>query len=356
MFYNFTTPDSFSQDDTIFVGLSSWNTYSYGDADAMYDQEGFVAGSWYVTQTSNPCASSNAWCAYFSLCLAGAVDSYCSSGTQYFTTWEWELQPSTPYEEELSISSTPSQTGFGYVDLYSGYLWNGAGQLLDSWTEIYSGAYEDFLTVEYQECFSSECYLGFTDYEEIYGDLNPVENWPAFNIHTSIGFVSFQHDSTADIPFGGGFGWEGTGWPTDDPGSFSDKWYSGLVHVNISNMPFAVWVGNAFGSGLYSVYITSTEGSHFSARASINPLEDPSNSGTSVEYQANYCSLPCGDYSYYPSSSSIQPDSDLYSPNANMWINGTVPAAGTYTISMYAWDGNPVDSTYLSYWTITFEY
>lgn len=39
-----------------------------------------------------------------------------------------------------------------------------------------------------------------------------------------------------------------------------------------------------------------------------------------------------------------------------MWINGTVPAAGTYTISMYAWDGNPVDSTYLSYWTITFEY
>lgn len=183
-----------------------------------------------------------------------------------------------------------------------------------------------------------------------------MENWPAFNIHTSIGFVSFQHDSTADIPFGGGFGWEGTGWPTDDPGSFSDKWYSGLVHVNISNMPFAVWVGNAFGSGLYSVYITSTEGSHFSARASIDPLEDPSDSGASVDYQANYCSLPCGDYSYYPSSSSIRPDSDLYSPNANMWINGTVPAAGSYTISMYAWDGNPVDSTYLSYWTITFEY
>lgn len=352
MFYNITTPDSYGQSNTIFIGASTWDTYLYGIDTGDYDQMGIVAGSWYVTQTSNPCATSGGWCAYFSVCLGGAFDSYCSSGTTYFETWEWALQPSTSYEEEFSITDKTDNGGWS-VD-YSGYLFSSSHQLMDSWSFLTQSAAEDFLHISTNMCYGSSCYLDFTDYEEVYNTGNTVDPWPAFNLHTAIGIYSVQHGSTPHVPWGD-YEWTGSGYPTNQHGSFTDNYYSGRQnYVNISNMPFAAWVGSPFGSGLYSVTVGLSKGSSFSVDAGIDPLADPAG-GYLVYYYPEYCSLPCSDYNYHPADSSVQPDSDIDSPNAVMQISGTVPGPGTYLMSLYAYC--PVcDSTYLSYWTLTFTY
>ncbi len=354
MFYNITTPDSFSQDDTIFIGLSAWDTFYYLTDLGIYDQMGIVAGSWYVSQTSNPCSSTSDWCAYFSTCIGSSTNGYCTTSAGVWETWEWALQPSTSYEEEFSISDIwDSSIGMWWAT-YQGFLFSGSGQLLDSWSQVHLSNNEVFLMIKTQQTYGSSTSLDFTDYEEVYNIGNSVDPWPAFNLHTLVGVFSVQHGSTPHVPWGG-YEWAGSGYPTDQPGTFVQSFYGSSNHqnyVNISNMPFAVWVGNPFGSGLYSVTITLPYASPFQASANIDPLADPGG-GSDVYYQANYCSLNCQDYVYIPSYSIIQPYSDLHSPNAVMWIDGYVPSAGTYTMSMYAYSPT-YGSTYLSYWTITF--
>jgi hypothetical protein len=352
MFYNITTPDTFGQGDQMFAGVSAFDNYQYGSVTGNYDQEGIVTGSFDVTQTSAPCGSSNQWCAYFSICLGGSFDSYCTTGSNYFTTWEWALSPNTKYGEELTIVNHPNTVGSGYQIEYWGYLYSANGQVLQSFDFDQPSAYQTSYLIQDSVTYGTSTVIDFTDYEEIYTIGNSVDAWPAFNFYTAISLLNSTNSVITLL-------WTtpeyiGSGYPTSDGGANFYYTYSGGQNfVNINNMPFSVWVGNPFGGGLYSVTVTSSAGSSFWVSAEIEPIADPT-SGSSVYYQANYCSLPCGDYSYSPTSSAIQPMSYADTPNAKMIISGTVPSAGTYTMSMYAWWSHDGGTTYLSYWTLTF--
>lgn len=355
VFYNFTTPEDFPGGDTIFVGASAWDTYYSYPTVGDYDQEGFVGGSWSVTQTSSPCSSNPDWCAYFSLCEGSANNGYCDGSSSVgFTTWEYEIQPSTAYEDEMTVTTT-SASG-GWLTQYSGFVFyigaNNAHQLIDSWSWTMGTSITDTqMLVEYEVCFSGTCPLAFTDYEEIYS-LNSVEAWPMFNIHTSIGLIAA---TTKEINWGG-YEWiaaSGSTYPTNAPGTFVESYSSGQNYVNIDNQRFGVWVVSEIGNGWEVISVTSSEGSHFSVPVNVLSYADPT-TGILVYYYADYCSLPCGDYAFSPEESVVDSGpGGLNAPNSIMWINGTVPSAGTYLMSVYAYDPSPASYS-VSEWQLEF--
>jgi hypothetical protein len=333
LYFNITTPQSTSTGDTVFFGESAYDTAG------SYDQEGIVGGGssggwWADTQNHDPCNSNTQWCAYFSFGATG----YWNCSTTYSSFAYGPLKLSTEYQLVMSFA------GSGVIDFYV-YL-EGASHshtLQNSSTWNTGGSYFE-LANGFLACWNPLMpFDDFTVYEEDYGN-NPVEPWPAFNIHTY----------TVIGPYGGG-GVYKVPWstysispPSGFPGSYQTWWYSPDNNLNISNVPFASWVGYPFGSGALT-FTTSNIGSQ-NFFASIDPLADPTY-GYTVYYQYNYVTIPASDISFYPSSSTVQADSYFTSPNAKM--NVSLPngfATGTYSLTLYAVESS--GNTYVTMWWV----
>ncbi len=350
---NVTTPDAYSGGDMVYAAASIFDSLS------NYDQEGIAVGSSWVGEQA-PCTGGRDWCAYFSVCVPSSLNNYCGGPSAIgFTTYNYDLQPNTEYQEQMSVDS-----------IYDGLIWldelkmsissvdlnTGGTTLLDSWTYT-NYALEGFhfvLTQSYCDG-ASTCPLDFTDYEEVYA-LNSVEGWPAFNFHTAIQVSA----SVNCVPWQGteqlGSGFPGYNSPLQMVMGCTGGRYAWNT-VSIDNNPFDVWAGQPWGYGFDTQYVFNSKGSSFSVAESLNALADP-RAGDSLEYQVDYCSnLPCSDFSYQPWITWVQSANFYWSPNGLMWVNGTVPTAGTYTISAYAVDlGYANLPTDISQWNIVFEY
>ena len=224
-----------------------------------------------------------------------------NNGNVYYYVWE-----KTPY--------TASNI------LYSGYHYTDGSYFTVASNYTYFCQYNQWGTDD------------FTIYEEWYS-MNSVEAWPAFNLHTSLlaDFVT-KIDWTQYEPLGVPSGFTGL---MIVPGTTHD-WNN----LNIDNEPFAVWVGTWFGNGELTVRVSNSQKN--TIKVGIDPLADP-NGGYTVYYYFDYCgtsnTLPCGDVSFSPGGSTVQPDSYFYSPNAQMIA--TIPAGfpvGTYTMNLYSYD------------------
>ncbi|MCI4338750.1 MAG: hypothetical protein L3J68_00245 [Thermoplasmata archaeon] len=327
--FNITTPQSSSEGDTVFIGASVF------DNGYVYDQMGIVGagsqgGQWSVSQTSSPCYNTGNWCAYFSFGVVG----WWSCATTYYSFSYGPLAYSESYRFTMSIS--------GGTVSFQVQGPNGAGTVIGSGTWYTGGT--SFVLADYtQECWNPiVAWDDFTDYEEDYGN-NPVEAWPAFNLHTSI---------VAQTPPSAAYQISWTTYsvspPTGFPGQYESFWNSPYNEVNISNENFASWVGTWFGNGEFTVQVSNTAPRVIDAE--IDPLADPSY-GFPVSYQYNFCSVPCGDVSFSPASSTVQADSYFYLPNAKMIVS--LPsgfAVGTYLMALYAVESN--GETYLTFWSL----
>ena len=350
VYFNITTPDSFTTGDDIFIGASAWDTLG------NYAQEGIVGGGSFWTVTENApaaCGSSNQWCAYFSMCIYSET-SDCASTIWPYTGWiTWEfgpLQPSTMYQEQMQVSWASDR--FGIQTFFSGEFYDNSHHLLNGFAAPYASNSGVYLQIEYQQCNSGySCSYGFTDYEEVY-NLNSVQAWPAFNPHTFIAV----HAPTDHLQWSG---WgKGSGFPSSNTMQYTASYSGGQNYVIIQNAPFAVWVGTWFGNGFYD-FTTSDCACGFQITVPIDPLADPGG-GYDVSYADYYCGYPgtppCPDISFSPTYSIVQPDSDFYTGNAQMTISGVAPGSpATWIVSLYSYDpDSSPGSTYLSQWEITF--
>lgn len=324
LFYNITTPDSFTVSDMLFAGLSTYDTTSTPD----YDQMGVVAGSgWSSTQTSSaPCNNTNEWCAYFSMCIYGTG---CASGGGTFIDWELgPISSNTQYEEEMNWVTHGGRSPFLTLEfeLYSD------GTLLD---QVSNTGYTfpigtEFLVQQYAESGTEFC---FTDYEEVYA-LNSIESFPSFNFHTNIGGVG------SAVPMYSAY--YGTDPPGDNagPGMISTSYSESLNYVTIQNEPWEAWVWEPFGSGIVDWTQIGSEGTDFEVAAGIGPYADPYD-GYSLSYYYTYCTLPCSDVTFSPGSSPVLAWNSCPLPqecsNADIYVSGTIPAGpSTYVIGVYA--------------------
>ena len=331
LIFNVTTPQSTSMGDTLFIGESVFDTNSW------YDQMGIVGGGsqggWFqVDQTPNPCEPGSNWCAYFSFGVTGSGNC---------TTWHYyefaygPLKISESYEFTMVIAE-----GTIYFEVLGP---NGAQTVVGE-SSFYTGG--SYFVVGHQtyECSNHNLvWDDFTDYEEDYGN-NPVEAWPAYNAHTKVVayLTSGGYDQVPWWPYS-------ISTPSGFPGQTVTSWSSPYNDVNIDNVNFASWVGTWFGNGDQISTVSNSQNSV--TVALIDPLADPSG-GFTVWYEYNFCSVPCGDVSFSPGSSTVQSDSYFYSPNAEMVV--TLPAGfttGTYLMALYAVEGS--GNTYVTYWYLT---
>lgn len=326
IYFNVTTPQSATTHDTVAMEVSSYDNAN------NYDQAGISGGDWTITQTSAPCSGTLNWCADFSFALA--QNFYDCSVLHYYTFEYGPLLVSTKYQLEMAFDNN------GYVHGYVFYEGpNNAHSLMNSFKFFTGGT---VFTVYPQYSCSGYTFPDFTVYEEVYV-TNPVEPWPAFNPHTDVAIMPTNGGSKQLV-------WatysEGT-LPSGFPGQIVTSYSAGINNVILANEPWASWVGTWFGNGEYvtGVIVPGT------VWVPINPLADPTG-GYKVYYQYDYCSLPCRDVSFSPTSSTVQPDSQFYSPNANMVATvyfGQQPQA--YIMSLYAYD--PVsNSYYLTQWIL----
>lgn len=341
IFFNITTPEGFSQSDTVYAAASTWDTAN------VYDQEGIIVGSWDVTNTSAPCSGSNTWCAYFSTCWGSTTNTNCTASSGAWYTYEYLLDPNTKYEEEMQLV----ELGHG-ITLFNGYLYymgpSNAHTLLDSFTEYRYGEIQFFLgwhycLTTYPSCVPEYEPVGFTVYEEIYG-TNSVEPFPAFNFHTNI-----------SVPAGTQFNWgwfhaaaAGSSYPPGPDYSCNQNqrvnqavqctysFSGGRESINIDNLPYQVWLGNPFGANMYYVEVVCAECS-FSFGVSMDPLADLTG-GIPVSYYYNYCTLPCSDVTFSPSFSTVQ--SPGSGPNGYFDVSASWPGVNSYVMSLYAEDEN----------------
>lgn len=313
--YKFTTPEGGTQDDTVFTGFSTW------DNGYVYDQMGFEGCGHFGCFTTVSGAGCSDWCAYFSF----GFTNIWSCTTTYDGYVSSALQRDTAYQLDMSVVSPTGQLN-GNVWFYVYYEGpNNAHQLVYS-NHVYTGA--NSFPLRGSISFGACQYTDTQDYEEWYY-TNTVENWPAFNVHTSA-FADFNptwswsaYQSTPITGFTGLMIWSGT---------------HGWSQVNIDNEPYATWVGTWFGNGEFTVQVTNTQRN--TVTVGIDPLADP-NMGYTVYYAYDYCTVPCGDVSFSPAGSPVQSDNYFYSPNAQMVV--TLPSGfptGTYSMNLYTYDPN----------------
>ena len=354
IFDNVTTPEGFSQGDTVYIAASAWDTGN------VYDQEGIVAGSFDVTNTTNYCGDTNDWCAYFSTCFASGSNGYCSSSGAGWITYEWAIASNALYEESMSLQPSGTQTEFTADLYYMGPTDEHA--LVHSFSEVRSGD-DQFLVGWHYAVGKQPEQLDFTDYEEVYG-TNPVEDWPAFNLATETAISSGESFNwgwfhTSGAPSGPAYVCN-----ADDSNAAVQCVYSfddGQELMSFDNLPFQTWVAYYFGyGGPYEAIVTGAEGSSFSVTVGIDPFADPED-GFLVLYNEEYCGsstgvLPCGDFSFSPGFNDVQPASDYDTPIADMTVAGTIPSEGIYVMSLYTEDQSADFITFLSQWLIYFEY
>ncbi len=302
-----------------------------------------MSGNW-ISNNYNPCGGGGPWCAYFSFATA--------------TNWPTCTMPLSDFNA-FTYGSTLAYSTTYYFELKVAGGGNLEGLLFDSsWHQLWSfewntGASGFPLAENWGLCG----WYDFTNYEELVPPLNPVQDFPAWNLHTNISWQlepcpprdscpapTFSTFASQNEP---GF----TTPPSDFPGQMVVSQVN-LQHwnMNIDNLPFAAWVGTWFGNGLVSVTISHSVRNVITEW--INPLADPSG-GYDVYLQYNYCPIPCSDVTFSSSYAIVQSDSQFYNPDAYMTV--TIPAyqlsaGNTYWMSMYAYD--PGAGSYMSQWNI----
>jgi hypothetical protein len=198
-------------------------------------------------------------------------------------------------------------------------------------------------------CITSKGVPDFTVWEEV-DATNSVEPWPSFNIHslvwTPLSAISWVTYSSGTP---NGFAGQVVTASASTPGGTQNS-------VDIDNEPWASWIGTWFGNGQVTATINGAQANTISEP--IDPLADPSG-GYDVYYYFTYCpsGFPCSDVSFSPTLSLVQPDSDFYSPNANMVVTlpADSPGLGIYPMNLYAYD--PYDeSYYMTQWILDVNY
>jgi hypothetical protein len=325
VFFNVTTPQSPDQTDALFDGVSVW------DESTVYFQMGIVGASpnngqsWACTGGSCQCNSavgygSSQWCAYVSF-----ISYNYFTCAQSVTAYEFNvLTPNTKYSFKAQ--------------------WN-SGTISYSGSGIGTGAYTDgangfFILGQISPCLGRNT-DDFTVYEEIY-DTNPVQAWPAFNLHSDVEVPGFSSWSWGTVS-------QST--PSGFPGQWVAGWQSGIETVNIDNERFAIWVGNPFFSGIY----TFSKPSGWSGKVTVglNAVLDPAN-GYSVTLQYNYVTLPARWVSFTVNPLTVPNGVYWYIPTGYMVV--TVPTGtsyhGTFTMAVYAVDS--ATGSAISYWYFDF--
>jgi hypothetical protein len=321
---NITTPQSGGSGDTLFEGMSVY------DSAGFYDQIGIATGDWQNNGggTVPECVSSFAWCLYYSFANPGS--NGCS--VTYYGIMDGYLLRDTSYE--LKIYDDPSN---GAIYYYA-YQITSTGLSLVDQGDYYTGGTYFYLasTFGVGECF----YDDYTNYEEwVDGDLNSVQAWPAFNFHTTV----YAEDVTS-------MSW--SQYSISTPSGFTGALISTFFNydwswMNVTNEPFRMWVGVYFGEGMENISVSNTHSNSFNV--DLNAVADP-NSGYSVTLTYAYCQIPCADVSFTPSTPSVSTVANYHNPDAYLTV--TLPqgfAAGTYTMTVYA--EYTAETTYaISYW------
>ncbi|MGC2288974.1 MAG: hypothetical protein WA688_03860 [Thermoplasmata archaeon] len=233
----------------------------------------------------------------------------------------------TSYEFEMTFSGQSSGTIAGYV-YYMGP--SNAHTLVNSFTFDTGGTYLSVANAG--GC--SNAFIGFTDYQEIFS-TNSVEEWPAFNFHSGIAVLPVS--GTTQLPWTNiTIGCFGDCPPSGYPGGLTTSYSSPQNFVAIQNQPFLVEIGTNWGHG-EAKYTLAPDNLPTSFMVPIAPMEDPKG-GYDVNYDYNYCSIPCGDVTFSVPDSPVEVWSSSFHTNAYMII--TLPkgfAAGTYPMNLYSW-------------------
>jgi len=320
---NITIPQAGGGGDTLFEGMSVFDTANY------YDQMGIATGNW-LNQGGGivpECVNTFAWCDYFSFASTGT--SGCPDNT-YYGIMDGYLARDYTYQFQLVDDES---NGGIYFHVYN---ISGSTPVLFDYGSYSTGGGAFYLSNQYVVGLCS--YDDYTNYEEWpSGSMNPVEPWPCFNFHTKV----YAEDVTS-------MSW--SQYSISTPSGFTGALVSivfanGWSWMNVTNEPFRTWVGNFFGEGMYNVSVSNTHSN--TIYVSLNAVADP-NSGYSVYLQYLYCQVPCSDVSFTPTNPSVSTNANYHLPDA--YVTVTLPshfAAGTCTMAVYA------EYTAESTWTVT---